>query len=987
MYIVNGLEQFMNIRAKDSIYQSSVIDINQDMVYKKQVKHSCIISRCGFIFCILALLILGSCHNRSQKDLTNEEKRITDSIVTANKNEDSLRVLIANFSQEGNSYGEIISYRELGKIFREKGRFIESIEIHKQGLEKAIQAKDTIQIVQALNNIATNYRRMGILDKAAVYHYQALSICDVYSDKESETARKNRVVSLNGIGNIHMTMQNYEKADSVLRQALAGEESLGSDLGQAINYANLGSIFEARKQMDSAKYYYSQSMKFNERAQSELGVALCHGHFGRLYENGGNLDSALVEYRRAYDMSSSSKDVWHWLESCLSLARVNITKGDLDVANSYLQKARKAAGEINSLEHIAEVYHLEYMISLKAGDTQKALDFYILSQQYSDSVTNENNLMQMQNTRINYERELKKTEISQMQKEFDAERSQRRTFLIGLLVFLFIACVVIILLVYINRLRSQRNRLVRQAEKMRATFFTNITHEFRTPLTVIQAAAQELIRDSDPDSLTYHNASAILMHESRLLNLINQILDVAKMGSTDVKPAQWRHGDIVELVKVLCDGLRSYAAEKGVHIIYAPAEGRLEMDFIPDYVQKIICNLVSNAIKFSKKDATVYIVSRARGSQIQLIVSDTGIGMSLAQKENIFTPFYQASDSSINAGSGIGLSVVKIAVEKMGGHIEAHSALGEGSIFIVTLPVARKESDVKTFNLGEYFKNGSFGMTEKTCSYQPEMNSDDILQDDDVPRVLIIEDTPEVAHYMMRQLNPKYHYIFAANGSEGLEKAIQTVPDIIITDIMMPCMNGFELCKAVRESELLNHIPVIMVTAKATHEDRMRGLEAGADAYIEKPFHADELNVRVEKLLEQRRALQNKYSKVMQEKTSDERDTLVMSEADKSFLTKVTDAVKAQISVGKIDYNLLASTLCLSRAQLNRKIKAITGETTTDLILKIKISLAKNLLDNTDKSIIEIAMDCGMDSDSYFCTLFKKATGLTPLQYRNRKTE
>ena len=241
---------------------------------------------------------------------------------------------------------------------------------------------------------------------------------------------------------------------------------------------------------------------------------------------------------------------------------------------------------------------------------------------------------------------------------------------------------------------------------------------------------------------------------------------------------------------------------------------------------------------------------------------------------------------------------------------------------------------------------------------------------------------------MMRQLNPKYHYIFAENGYEGLEKANQTVPDIIITDVMMPYMDGFELCKKVRESELLNHIPVIMVTAKVSHEDRMLGLEAGADAYIEKPFHADELNIRVEKLLEQRRVLQNKFSKAFRDDIDNvekETETVVITDTDKMFLTKVSDAVKAQISDGKIDYNALAFTLCLSRAQLNRKIKAITGETTTDLILKIKISLAKQLLDNTDKSIIEIAMECGMDSDSYFCTLFKKATGQTPLQYRNRK--
>ncbi len=909
------------------------------------IKHSSkFFIECGIVLYLLMSLFLVSCGNKPHNNYADEEKKLTDSIVFANKNEDSLRVLISKFAETGNSYGEIISYRELGRIFRDKSRFIESIGIHKKGLEKAVEIKDTIQVVQALNNIATNYRRMGILDEAAVYHYQALSICDAYGDKESDVARKNRVISLNGIGNIHMTMQNYEKADSVLRQALAGEHSLGSDLGQAINYANLGSIFEAREQMDSALFYYHQSMRFNQQAHSELGIALCLGHFGRLYEKSGDLDSALIEYRHAYDISSSSNDVWHWLESCLSIARVNIAKGNLGIAANYLHKAEKAANEINSLEHIAEAYRLEYLVSLKTGNINKALDYYILSQQYSDSVNNEKNLVQMQNTRINYERELKKTEIGQMQKDFLIERAQRRTYAVGFTIIFIIACLIIALLVYINRLRSQKNKIIRQSEKMRATFFTNITHEFRTTLTVIQGAAQELIQDSEPESMTYQNATAILRHESRLLNLINQILDVAKMGSADVKSALWRHGDIVEFVKVLCDGLRSYAAEKGINIIYAPAEEPLEMDFIPDYVQKIICNLVSNAIKFSEKDATVYIVSRASVSQIQLIVCDTGIGMSPVQKENIFTPFYQASDNSINAGSGIGLSVVKIAVEKMGGQIEVHSAMGEGSIFIVTLPMARNESDVKTFDLAEYFKNDSFSKTEKACSCLPETNSDDNLQEDDVPRVLIIEDTTEVA----------------------------------------PCMNGFELCKAIRKSELLNHIPVIMVTAKAAHEDRMRGLESGADAYIEKPFHADELNMRVENLLEQRRMLQNKYSKVTHEKATEEDDTSVITDPDKNFLTKVTDAVKSQISGGKIDYNLLASALCLSRAQLNRKIKAITGETTTNLILKIKISLAKNLLDNTDKSIIEIAMDCGMDSDSYFCTIFKKATGLTPLQYRNR---
>ena len=538
----------------------------------------------NIVLFFLITFFFTSCENKSYNIISEEEKKQTDSIVYANKNEESLRKLISQFEETGNSYGEIISYKELGRILREKSSFIESIDTHKKGLDKAIQVKDTIQIVQALNNIATNYRRMGVLDEAAVFHYQALALCNAYSDKESEVARKNRVVSLNGIGNIHMTMQNYEIADSVLRQALAGEHSLGSDLGQAINYANLGYIFEARAQMDSALFYYQQSMKHNRLAKSDLGIALCYDHFGRLYEKANKLDSAVVEYLRAYDISSSSNDVWHWLESCLSLTRVYIAKGDLNIATEYLQKAKETATEINSLEHIAEVYRLEYLLSRKTGNISKALDCYILSRQYSDSVSNEKKLVQMQNTRINYERELKKNEIGKIQKDFQTERAQRRIFVIGLLTFIGIACIVIVLLVYINRLRGQKNKIIRKADKMRSTFFTNITHEFRTPLTVIQAAAQELKDNSEEGTTIHQNASDILTHEKRLLNLINQILDIAKMDATVAKSSQWKHGDIVEFITVLCESLRSYAAEKKISIIFSPQEKPVNMDFIPDYV-------------------------------------------------------------------------------------------------------------------------------------------------------------------------------------------------------------------------------------------------------------------------------------------------------------------------------------------------------------------------------------------------------------------
>lgn len=934
----------------------------------------------GVFVLSLLLFFLTACGGNCPKTYSEEERKELDSIVNANSSTDSLKILAERFAQKGNGYGEIASYRELGKCYREESRFSEAIDVNKKGLQCAVRSCDTLEIIKALNNIGTSFRRMGILDEASSYHYQALSYCDAYSNKNSRYIRKNRVVSLNGIGNIHLTLGNREVADSVFRLALAGEHSLGSALGQAINCANIGSIFEDKGQTDSAKYYYQLSMRFNREAKSDLGISLCHTHFGRLYENENKLDSAVNEYRRAYNIMSDGSDTWHWLESCMALARVYIKKGDMQAASDYLKKAKRTATEISSLEHLAEVYRLEYLWFCKRGDNRSALESFVRSKEYADSVFNEKNMSHMQNVRIRYERENKQNEINLIQKNYRNEKIIRHIALVAFAVVLILAIVVIAFLWYIIKMRSRKHQIMKQAEEMRTRFFTNITHEFRTPLTVIQSAAQEMMQQLPESSDLRRNASDIIRHGQRLLNLINQILDIAKI-TTNARNQEpnWKHGDIIEFITILCESHKSYAAGKGVELVYAPQQEKADMDFNPDYMLKVLQNLISNAIKFSKPNGRVLVTTKVKGQALQIYVSDEGIGMTAQQKENIFKPFYQASNDTRNIGTGIGLSLVKMAVEKMNGKIEVHSALNEGSVFVVTLPMTKNAGESEPLDVNEYVKPDAVN----TTANEPAALSDDDCKDNDAIRILIVEDTPEVARYISRQLNTDYSFYFAADGQEALQKAEQLVPDLIVTDVMMPGIDGFELCRRVRASELLNHIPVIMVTAKATHEDRMKGLELGADAYFEKPFHADELNVRVEKLLEQRRLLRKKYSQTTE--NGEESDTVLVSDVNKAFLEKVTDAVQEEIKKGKMDYDVLAYNLCISRAQLNRKIKAITGYTTTEFILQIRISLAKKLLDMTDIPICEVALKCGMDNYSYFCTLFKKSTGMTPLQYKSRR--
>ena len=928
-------------------------------------------------------IFLFSCHRKAA--VPDVERGQIDSVVYSVGDADSLARVLDSFISAGNLYGEMVAARELGKKLRNASQFYEAIDVHKRGLVAAEKLRDTVQIVQALNNIGTNYRRLAILDEASSYHYQALTYCDQYSgsrNPDDRTARKNRVVSLNGIGNVQLTLGNADEAENAFRQALKGENELGSALGQAINYANLGSILESREMLDSARYYYGKSLEFNEKVKSDLGVSLCHAHFGRLAEKEGDYDMAIEEYRQAYDIMEGNSDVWHWLESAVSLVRAYINAGNLERASFYLAKAGKEAGRISSMEYLAEVNRLEYLISKKKGNAVKALEYYVRSREYADSVASEKNLNHIQNVRVRYERERKQNEIELLNRSWEAERKNRNALLTMSLIALFLTIATIIVLIFLIALRNRNQRIIKEMERMKSTFFTNITHEFRTPLSVVQAAAGDVLnRSSDPE--VRRDALDILRHGKGLLNLINQILDIAKLTEKSAVKAvpEWKYGDIVGFISMICESYRPFAQAAGVRLVFSSPVEELEMDFIPDYVQKIVGNLLSNAVKFSPSGADVLLFVKQEEADVHIIVCDKGVGMTAEQKDKIFIPFYQAPTDSQRIGSGIGLSLVKLSVEAMNGRVDVHSAPGEGTVFIVRIPLAYGGKVSGRLNMAEY----NMPEADTLATTRLEIN-EDIVCGTDSFSILIIEDTAEVARWQMKQLGEGYSYYFASDGESGLARAEEIIPDLIITDIMMPGMDGYEVCRRIRSSELLNHIPVIMVTAKATHEDRMKGLAAGADAYLEKPFHADELAVRVSKLLEQRKLLQSKWEAVIRQGEPVEENPAAneLPDADRAFVGKFTDAVNKCFETGTLDYDFIASEMCLTRSHMNRKLKAITGMTSTEYIKTMRISLAKALIDTTDMKIEAIAMRCGVDDVAYFSSLFRKATGMTPTAWRSR---
>ena len=548
---------------------------------------------------------------------------------------------------------------------------------------------------------------------------------------------------------------------------------------------------------------------------------------------------------------------------------------------------------------------------------------------------------------------------------------------LNLLVILTLSMLVV-LLVNIIRSRQRKHRMQVELQEAKDRFYTGITHEFRTPLTVIQSAAQNIMRHCPPDSVIHDDAANIIWYGNIVLNLINRILDTAKMVSGNLLAPEWKHGDVVPFITMVCDSYGLYAADKGIRIVYKPREESVEMDFVPDYLHKVLQNLITNSIKYSPRNSEIAVSSEVTANKFILCVTDRGIGMTPEQKSNIFKAFYQASDDAGDCGTGIGLPLAKLLLDAVGGNIEAFSLENEGTTFVVKLPLSHGSGTFETVDKDDW-REMTMVMPERPVQLQ-----DDDSENVDAVRILIIEDSMAVARYMSAQLNPDYQFFFAANGEEGLRKATDLVPDLIITDILMPGIDGLELCRLIRASELLHHIPVVMVSAKATHEDRIKGIEAGAEAYLEKPFHADELSIRVDKLLEQRKSLREKYIRDLED--GEIGKTPEVASGDRAFMTRFVDLAMKRIQDNDMDLNALAADLGFSRTQLNRKIKAISGMTTTGYIVNLRVRLAKSLLRSGENlTVNEISYRCGIDDVPYFITMFKKATGMTPTQYRRRR--
>ncbi|OGU74864.1 MAG: hypothetical protein A2V93_04235, partial [Ignavibacteria bacterium RBG_16_34_14] len=515
-----------------------------------------------------------------------------------------------------------------------------------------------------------------------------------------------------------------------------------------------------------------------------------------------------------------------------------------------------------------------------------------------------------------------------------------------------------------------------EVDEMKSRFFTNISHEFRTPLTLILGPAKDILEKSK-ESETKQNVGLIKRNAGRLLKLVNQLLDLSKLEAGRMK-LETKEENIIPLLRGLVLSFSSLAERKKVTLRFNTTEEIINVYLDGDKIEKIINNLLSNACKFTTEGGRVEVTVKRLNKELEIRIFDSGIGIKKDNLDKIFDRFYQVDESHTREqeGTGIGLALTKELVELHKGKIEVQSELGKGTTFTVKILLGKDhlkpEEIVDKRREQEYKSYIEKFELEAESKVSKEKTDVDILIDTEKPLLLIVEDNSDVRKYIISHLENNYRIQEAVDGQDGLEQAFNHIPDLIISDVMMPKLDGFELCFKLKTDERTSHIPIIMLTAKATSQDKISGYETGADDYIMKPFDATELKVRIKNLIEIRKKLQEKF------KSEDFQIPKELSPIDEEFMKRVLKVIYEHLSEEEFSIEELGRESYMSRAQIYKKIKALTGKSPSLFLRSVRLTKARKMLKDKQGTISEIAFSVGFNSPAYFTKCFSEEFGYLP---------
>ena len=538
-----------------------------------------------------------------------------------------------------------------------------------------------------------------------------------------------------------------------------------------------------------------------------------------------------------------------------------------------------------------------------------------------------------------------------------------------IVLFSIILLLLIGIMVYIYRTILMKRRIEEEANKAKLQFFTNISHELRTPLTLIADPVNYIIHDDNLNSQQRSMLQIVQRNVLVLIQLVSEILDFRKVqnGKMELRLSDF---NLSENMKQWIMLFSASAQKKHIAIsMNAPDTIMLRAD--QDKIERICYNLLSNALKYTSEGGEITLTAKEENGRVMISVADNGCGISSDELPYIFDRFYQAKNAG--RGTGIGLAIVKAFTELHHGEVSATSIEGKGSTFTINIPVRQKGevTNQPTEKIEQLVEPSSAQEVPNQARH-----IDELIQpyQTDKPEVLIIDDNIDIRTYLRSVLSEKYNVSEAANGKAGLELARKIVPDIVLSDIMMPVMDGLAFCQQLKTDKAISHIPVILLTARSLDEQRAEGYEHGADAYLSKPFSLRLLLSRIDNLIESRKKLNQTWSKGVE----DDEIGNISNEIDKSFLKQLRKIIQENLANSDLSVEQIGDEIGLSRVQLYRKVKALTGYSPVEIVRKARLTRARHLLQTTERTVSEVAYAVGFSTPSYFSKCYKDEFGESP---------
>jgi signal transduction histidine kinase/DNA-binding response OmpR family regulator len=875
-------------------------------------------------------------------------------------------------------------------------------------LDLAEETKNDKAIIKAYYQIGDYLRDYQHNYDVALLYYQ--KILDLSERNKIKTGIPGVLID---IGNVYKLMGKDSLAYINFNKSLEIAKEINHRHSIANAYKSIGEISYEKKNYKKALTYY---MKCWETGCDKCPRITFHKvliDIGNVYLNEKDYHNAERYFRKSLLLADSANTNYERAVSYSALADIFMSQNNPGSAVNCFHTALNLATEVNALSLRKEISSKLSKAYKQQNNFQKAFEYLDLSNTLTDSLnkmSEAENLSRLetkfefQNMKMQKELELKESRI-QANVEIDKQTQQKYFFIIG-----FILVTVLGLVVYRNFRRKRADNLIlelqkkqleelsekiHEADQKKLNFFTNISHEIRTPLTLILGPVEKLIKES----LSNHDSSTLLniirRNTLQLYNLINQLLDIRKLDTGNVR-LNVSHGDITGYCKGVYSTFIHLAEEKDIIFDFNATEEKLVGWFDKDIIEKTLNNLFSNAFKYTPRNGKINVSISAVSSneqeisRVKIIVSDNGKGIPEDQVQYVFDRYYQVENSNtgFNTGTGIGLAYTKELIELHKGEISIDSRINQGTTFSILLPIDESfySETEKSINSNGVKEIDSDNVRQKYLQQliEPEIETIEnfILTNQISERkmMLIIEDNADLRTFIKSIFKEDFEIIEASDGTAGLRWATELIPDVIISDIMMPGMNGLELCNKLKNSIHTNHIPILILTAKAGEGDEIEGLKTGADDYLTKPFNSEILEMRIKRLISSRERLKEYFAREFLLNPKE----VKLTSLDDEFLKRAVQIVEENISNPDLNVEMLMNKLGVSRTQLFRKLKAVTNYSASQFIRNIKLKRAAQLLQYKSYNITEVLYLSGFNSPSYFTACFKEMYGCLPKEYHSR---